>query len=75
MSIAPSQCSFFFALHLEWSLNLSTDKKASAICIFVTCVSLYLTCGSNFLQLGSTFSRNVQKRGQKLTGKNLNVCR
>ena len=32
-------------------------------------------CGSNFLQLGSTFYRIAQKRGQKLTGKNLNVDR
>ena len=34
MSIIPSPCSFFFALHLEWSLNLSTDKISNAICIF-----------------------------------------
>ena len=41
-----------------------------------TCVPLYLVCGSNFLQLGSTFCRNLQKkRGQKLTGKNLNIDR
>ena len=40
-----------------------------------TCVPLFLVCGSNFLQLGSTFCRNVQKRGQKPTGKNLNVDR
>ena len=41
-----------------------------------TYVPLYLVCGSNFLQLGSTFCRNVQKkRGQKLTGKNLNIDR
>ena len=41
-----------------------------------TCAPLYLVCGSNFLQLGSTFCQNAQKkRGQKLTGKNLNVDR
>ena len=34
MSIISSPCSFFFALHLEWSLNLSTDKISNAICIF-----------------------------------------
>ena len=27
MSIIPSPSSFFFALSLEWSLDLSTDKK------------------------------------------------
>ena len=37
------------------------------------CVPLYLVCGSNFIQLGSTFYVNAQKRGQKLTGKNVNV--
>ena len=40
-----------------------------------TCVPLYLVCGSNFLQRGSTFRENAQKRGQKLTEKNLNVDR
>ena len=42
MSIIPSPCSFFFALHLEWSLNLSTDKKSNAICIFANlCSTLF----------------------------------
>ena len=39
------------------------------------CVPLYLVCGSDFFKLGSTFCRNAQKRGQKQTGKNLNVDR
>ena len=34
MSITPFPCSIFFALYLEWSLNLSTDKKSNTICIF-----------------------------------------
>ena len=34
MSIIPSPCSFLFSLHLEWSLNISTDKKSNVICIF-----------------------------------------
>ena len=29
MSIIPTLCSFFFALHLESSLNLSADKKST----------------------------------------------
>ena len=65
MSIIPSPCSFFFALHLEWSLNLSTDKKSNAICIFANLCSTYLVCGSNFLQLVCTFCRNAQKRKAK----------
>ena len=34
ISIIPSPCSFFFVLHLEWSLNLSTDQKSNPICTF-----------------------------------------
>ena len=75
MSIIPSPCSFFFALHLEWSLNLSTDKNQMQFVYLRTCVPLYLVCGSDFLQVGSTFCRNAQKTGQKLTGKNFNVDR
>ena len=42
ISIIPSPCSFFFALHLEWSLNLSTDEKSNAICIFANlCSTLF----------------------------------
>ena len=60
MSIIPSLCSFFLAVHLEWCLNLSTDTKSVAICIFANlCVPLYLVGGSNFLQLGSTFCQNA----------------
>ena len=42
MSIIPSPCSFFFALHLQWSINLSTDKKSNAVCIFANlCSTLF----------------------------------
>ena len=42
MSIIPSPCWFFFALHLQWSLNLSTGKKSNAICIFASlCSTLF----------------------------------
>ena len=38
----PSPCSFFCLLRLEWSLNLSTDKKSNAICIFANlCSTLF----------------------------------
>ena len=33
ISIIPYPCSFFFALRLEWSLNISFDKKPNAISI------------------------------------------
>ena len=64
ISIIPSLCSLFFALHLERSLNLSTDKNQIQFVYLRTCVPLYLVCGSNFLQVVSTFCRNTQKRAK-----------
>ena len=32
ISVIPFSCLFFFALRLEWSPSLSTDKKSNAIC-------------------------------------------
>ena len=75
MSIIPSPCSFFFALHFEWSLNLSTDKKSNAICIFANLCSTLFSRWFKFLHLGSTSCENAKKRGKKLTGKHLNVDR
>ena len=38
----PSPCSFFCPLRLEWSLNVRTDKKSNAICIFANlCSTLF----------------------------------
>ena len=42
MSIILSLYSPFVALHLQWSLNLSTDKKSNAVCIFANlCSTLF----------------------------------
>ena len=66
MSITPSPCSFLFALHLEWSLDINTDQKSNAICILANLCSTLLVCGSNFLKLDSTFGRNAQKKEEKM---------
>ena len=77
MSIIPSPCSFFFALHLEWCINLITNKKSNEICIFANiCIFLlYLVCGSNFLQLSSTFCRNAQKKKRAKANREKFKCR
>ena len=68
MSIIPSPCSFFFALHLEWSLDLRTVKKQNAICLFAnlcsTLFSLPFTFSSAWFYFLSKYA---------LTEKNLNV--
>ena len=65
-ALSPLPCLLFFALHLEWSLNLSTGKKSNAMVYLRSCVPLYLViCGSNFFQLGSTFCRNARKKRPK----------
>ena len=74
MSSIPSPCSFFFALHTEWSLNLSTDKKSNTICIFAnlcsTLFSLWFKFSSAWFYL---LSKCTKKRTR--TGENLNVDR
>ena len=73
-SIIPSPCSFSFTLHLEWYLNLSTDKKSIAICIFSnfcsTLFSLWFTFSSAWFYF---LSKCTKKKEQTVTGKNLNV--
>ena len=65
MSIIPSPCSFFFALHLEWSLNLSTDKKSDAICIFANLCSTLFSLWFKFFSAWFDFlSKCTKKRGK-----------
>ena len=65
MSIIPSPCSFFFALHLEWSLNLSTDKKSDAICIFANLCSTLFSLWFKFSSAWFDFlSKCTKKRGK-----------
>ena len=76
MRIIPSPCLFFFALHLEWFLNSSTDKKSSVICIIAKLPSTLFSLWFKFLLAWSYFLlKRTQKRGQKVAGKNLNVYR
>ena len=75
MSIIPSPCSFFFALHLQWSINLSTDKKSNAVCIFANLCSTFFSLRFKFSSAWFYFLSKCTKRGQKLTGKKLNVDR
>ena len=45
-ALPPLSCLFLFALHLEWCLNKSVDKKSNAIFIFAKLCS-NLVNGSN----------------------------
>ena len=74
MSIIPSPCTFFFSVHLEWSFDLSADKKRNAICIFANLCSTLFSLLFKFSSAWFYFlSKCKKKRGQKLTGKNVNV--
>ena len=76
MSIIPSPFSFSFALHLEWSLYLSNDKKSDAICIFANlCSTLFSLCFKFPSAWFYYLLKYTKKWGQKLTEKNLNVDR
>ena len=71
-----SPCSFLFALHLDWSLNTSVDKKIKrsfCICEIVFYFSLWLKLSIFFSLV--LFSLELHNRsGKKLIG-NLNVNR
>ena len=60
-----SPCSFLFALHLDWSLNTSVDKKIE--CSFYICEIVF--------HFGFIFSWNAQKKREKANRKKLNVDR
>ena len=70
-----SLCSLLFALHLDWSLNTSVDKKiifSFYICQIVFHFSLWLKLSIFFSLV--LFSLKIHKRrGKKLSGKKLNV--
>ena len=76
MSIIPSPCSFLFAVHLEWSLNITIDKKSNAICIFEKLRSTLFSLWFKFSLTWFYFlSKCTQENGKKLTEKNLNAGR
>ena len=65
MSMVPSPCSFFFALHLKWSLNLSTDKKSNAVCIFANLCSTLFSLWFKFSSAWFYFlSKRTKKEGK-----------
>ena len=69
-------CSFLFALHLDWSLNTSVDKKivfSFYICEIVFHFSLLVKLKIFFSLV--LFSLDIHHCGKKLTGKKLNVDR
>ena len=73
----PSPCSFLFALHLDWFLNTSVDKKIKCsfnICEFVFYFSLWFKL-SIFFSLALFSLEMYNRSGKKLTRKNLNVDR
>ena len=70
-------CSFLLALHLDWFLNTSVDKKIKCsfyICEIVFYFILWLKL-SIFFSFGSIFPWNLQWKREKLIGKKLNVNR
>ena len=74
MSIIPYPCWFLFALHLEWSLNISTDQKSNTICIFANLCSTLFSLWFKFSSAWLYFlSKCTKVRRKKVTGKNLNV--
>ena len=69
-------CSLLFALHLDWSLNTSVDKKivfSFYICEIVFHFSLLVKLKIFFSLV--LFSLDIHHCGKKLTGKKLNVDR
>ena len=69
-------CSLLFALHLDWSLNTSVDKKIGFsfyICEIVFHFSLLVKLKIFFSLV--LFSLDIHHCGKKLTGKKLNVDR
>ena len=74
MSIIPYPCSFFVALHLEWSLNISIYKKSNAICIFANLCSTLFSLWFKFSWVWFYFLLKCKKeREKRLNGKNWNV--
>ena len=66
-----SPCSLLFALHLDWSLNASVDKKiifSFYICEIVFHISLWLKL-SIFFSLALFSIERLNRSRKKLTGK------
>ena len=66
-----SPCSLLFALHLDWSLNASVDKKiifSFYVCEIVFHISLWLKL-SIFFSLALFSIERLNRSRKKLTGK------
>ena len=69
--ICLSPCSLLFALHLDWSLNASVDKKiifSFYVCEIVFHISLWLKL-SIFFSLALFSIERLNRSRKKLTGK------
>ena len=65
INIIPSPCSIFFALRLKWCLNLSTDKKSDAVCIFANlCFTLFSLSFKFYSAWFYFLSKCTKKRGK-----------
>ena len=65
MSIIPSPCSFLYAFHLQWSLNISTDKKSNAVCTFANLCSTLFSLWFKFSSAWFYFlSKCTKKEGK-----------
>ena len=58
----PSPCSFFCPLRLEWSLNVRTDKKPNAICIFANLCSTLFSLWFKFPSALAPLSVKMHKK-------------
>ena len=71
MSMIPFPCLLFLALHQEWSLNTSADKRSNAVCIFANLwFKLSIFHGLVLFSVGI-----YKRRRKKLTGKKINIDR
>ena len=74
-ALSPPHIRFFFALYLEWSLNLSTGKESNAICIFANLRSTLFSLWFKFSSAGFYFLSKFTKKREKGNRENLNVDR
>ena len=65
MSIIPSPCSFLYAFHLQWSLNISTDKKSNAVCTFANLCSTLFSLWFKFSLVWFYFLSKCTKEKEK----------
>ena len=69
-SVTSNESSFFFALHLEWPLNLITDEKSNAICILANLCATLFSLRFRFSSAWFYFLSKCTKKRAKLNREN-----